>query len=143
MKIIIVSCLFLALAGVASAQGASVFVKGADPECWTDVKDYIHRSARDVDDELASQQIIRAGHFSTMAGDLFFQIQVANEKNKKGEEGCHIYVDIVGGASLVQPGQALDSLRSQRCQRLANTLAAQVESMKKARDKDTKAKKTS
>jgi hypothetical protein len=138
MKIILASCLFLVMAGVASAQGASVFVKGDNPYCWRDVSDVVHRLYHDVDDQLADQQTLRAGHVSTAAGDLFFQIQVTTQKNKKGEEGCRIYVDVGGGASLAHAAQQTEILNGRSTEQVANTIASQVEAMKKARDKKAK-----
>lgn len=137
MKAIFASGLFLILASVASAQGASVFVKGDNPYCWSDVKDVVHRRATDVSEQ-DNLQILRAGHFSTAAGDLYREIQVTDEKNKKGEEGCRIYVDILGGASLVSRGQALDDARGNTNERIANLIAAEVEGMRKAREKKAK-----
>jgi len=138
MKILLASTLILALAGVASAQGASAFVKGDNPYCFTDVSQVVHRLYHDVDDELAGQQMLRAGHVSTPAGDMWFQIQVTTEKNKKGEDVCHIYVDVAGGAELAHDAQQTEYLNGRSTIQVANTIAAQVDGLKKSRDKKAK-----
>jgi|SRR5208282_3966569 len=138
MKIMLASCLFLLTTGVASAQGSAEFVKGDNPYCFADVSQVVHRLYNDVDDEMAGQQILRMGHFSTPAGDLEFQIQVTTQKNKKGEDGCRIYVDVVGGADLAHVAQQTDILNGKTTQQVANAISAQVEAMKKARDKKAK-----
>lgn len=138
MKIILGSFLFLILAGGASAQGASAFVKGDGAHCFADVSDVVHRHWNDVDDEQAGTQILRAGHFSTAGGDMWFQIQTTTEKNKKGEEVCHIYVDVVGGGSLAHDAQATEVLNGRSTIQVANMIGAEVEGMKKAREKKAK-----
>lgn len=138
MRVILASTLFLALAGGASAQGASSFVKGDGAHCWADVSEVVHRHWNDVDDEQADTQILRAGHFSTAGGDMWFQIQTTTEKNKKGEEVCHIYVDVVGAGSLAHDAQATEVLNGRSTIQVANLIGAEVEGMKKGRDKKAK-----
>jgi hypothetical protein len=77
------------------AQGANIFVKGDSHQCWLDVKDIVHaRSALVTEDE--KRQLLQAEHFSSMFGPLVLavQVQVTPDKNKKGEEGCRIYVAV-------------------------------------------------
>src|ERR1700682_227455 len=81
------------------AQTAEVFVKGDPNQCWLDVKDIVYRhGSRVTEDERT--WTIQSGHFSSMAGDLVLQTHVSADKNKKGEEGCRIYVSVSGGADL-------------------------------------------
>jgi hypothetical protein len=147
MKIILVSGLFLGLAGAASAQTADVFVKDDPAQCWLDVKDIVHRRGREVsDDDL--NQILRAGHYATPGGDLTLMVQVGADKNKKGEQGCRIYVSIGGEgvlvqkrASPIQNAQGANDSNGMNNIKLANSIASEVDSMRKARDKKDKEKK--
>jgi hypothetical protein len=135
MRLFLAFGLLLVTAFPAAAQSADVFVKGAGTQCWQDVRDIVHRRANDVT-ENEQLQTLRAGHFSNMAGDVFLTIQALSEKNKKGEEGCHIYVQVEGGGSLGVRGQVVNDLSSNT--RIANSIAAEVASMQKARDKKDK-----
>jgi len=119
----------------ASAQSADVFVKGNGPQCWLDVREIVHRRGRDVTED-NQLQTLRAGHFSTPSGDLFLTVQALTEKNKKGEEGCRIYVQVESGGSLYARGQAVNDLSNNT--RIANSIAAEVASMQKAREKKEK-----
>jgi hypothetical protein len=135
MRLFLAFGLLLVTAFPAAAQSADVFVKGAGAQCWQDVKDIVHRRANDVT-ENEQLQTLRAGHFSNMAGDVFLTIQALSEKNKKGEEGCHIYVQVEGGGSLGVRGQVVNDLSNNT--RIANSIAAEVAGMQKARDKKDK-----
>jgi hypothetical protein len=146
MKIILVSGLFLGLAGAASAQTADAFVKGDPAQCWLDVKDIVHRQSRTVSDD-DQNHILRAGHFSTAGGDLDLKVQVGADKDKKG---CRIYVGIEGEGvlarkqpSAIQNAQAANDSRGIRNIKAANYIASQVESARKAREKKEKEKKPS
>jgi hypothetical protein len=119
----------------ASAQSADVFVKGNAAQCWQDVREIVHRRANNVT-ENEQLQTLRAGHFSNMAGDLYRTIQALPEKNKKGEEGCRIYVSIEAGGSLYAKGQAVNDLSDNT--RIADSIAAEVASRQKAREKKEK-----
>jgi hypothetical protein len=149
MKIILVSGLFLALGGAASAQTADVFVKGDPAQCWLDVKDIVHRRGREVTDD-DQNQILRAGHYSTTGGDLTLMVQVGADKNKKGEQGCRIYVSIGGEgviaqkrASPIQNAQGANDANGMNNTKLANSIASEVDGMRKAREKKEKEKKPS
>jgi hypothetical protein len=135
MKSFLAFGLLLLTALPASAQSADVFVKGNGPQCWLDVREIVHRRAKDVTED-NQLQILRAGHFSTPAGDLFLTVQALTEKNKKGEEGCRIYVQVESGGSLYSRGQAVNDLSNNT--RIANSIAAEVASMQKAREKKDK-----
>jgi hypothetical protein len=135
MKLFIGVGLLLASALPASAQSADVFVKGNAAQCWQDVREIVHRRASDVT-ENEQLQTLRAGHFSNASGDLYRTIQALPEKNKKGEEGCRIYVSIESGGSLYARGQAVNDLSDNT--RIANSIAAEVASRQKAREKKDK-----
>jgi hypothetical protein len=119
----------------AGAQTADVFVKGNAAQCWSDVREIVHRRANEVTED-NQLQILRAGHFSTPAGDLFLTIQALPEKDKKGEQGCRIYVQVEGGGSLGVKGQVVNDLSNNT--RIANSIAAEVASMQKAFEKKEK-----
>jgi hypothetical protein len=129
-----VGILFLA-ALPASAQSASVFIKGDDAHCWQDVAEVVHTHAREVE-ENDDLHILRVGHFSRPAGDLFLTVQALTEKDKKGAEGCRIYVEVEGGASLGVKSQVVNDLSDNT--RVANIIGAEVAAMQKARDKQPK-----
>jgi hypothetical protein len=135
MKLFLAVGILLLTAFPAAAQSVDVFVKGNGAQCWLDVAQIVHRRANDVteNDQL---QMLRAGHFSTPAGDLFLTIQVLSEKDKKGEEGCRIYVEVEGGGSLGVKGQVVNDLSNNT--RIANSIAAEVAAMQKAREKKEK-----
>jgi hypothetical protein len=142
MRVFLVVGILLASAFPAWAQTADVFVKEDASQCWLDVREIVHRDARDVTED-EGQKLLRAGHFSTMGGDLFYAIRALPEKNKKGEEGCRIFVSIEGVGTL--SGKRIGSAASAQTSndlasnsRLANKIAAEVESMKKAREKKEK-----
>jgi hypothetical protein len=128
----------LAVSAVPSlAQTADVFVKGDSYQCWLDVKDIVHRrGSRVTEDE--KRWIIQAGHFSAMGGDVVLAIQVVPDKNKKGEDGCRIYVGVQGGGELASAGQSLNARSGSNNFRIASLISAEVEGMKKAREKKAK-----
>lgn len=142
MRVFLVVGILLASAFPAWAQTADVFVKGDAAQCWLDVREIVHRDARDVTED-EGQKLLRAGHFSTMGGDLFYAIRALPEKNKKGEEGCRIFVSIEGVGTLsskrIKSGTSAESTNELASNsRLASRIASEVESMKKARDKKEK-----
>src|SRR6266478_3047680 len=125
----------LMVSGVPSlAQTADVFVKGDSYQYWLDVKDIVpRRGSRVTEDD--KRWIIQAGHFSAMAGDVVLAIQVVPDKNKKGEDGCRIYVGVQGGGELASAGQSLNARNGSNNFRVASLISAEVEGMKKAREK--------
>lgn len=142
MRVFLAVGIFLASTFPTWAQTADVFVKEDASQCWLDVREIVHRDARDVTED-EGQKLLRAGHFSTMGGDLFYAIRALPEKNKKGEEGCRIFVSIEGVGTLsgkrIKSGataQAANDLSSNSV--LATRIASEVESMKKAREKKEK-----
>jgi hypothetical protein len=135
MRLFLAFGLLLVAALPAGAQTAEVFVKGNAAQCWSDVREIVHRRANDVTED-NQLQILRAGHFSTPSGDLFLTIQALPEKDKKGEEGCRIYVQVEGGGSLGVKGQVANDLSNNT--RIANSIAAEVASMQKAFEKKEK-----
>ncbi len=140
MKVLLAVAL-LAVSTIPSlAQTADVFVKGDSYQCWVDVKDIVHRrGSRVTEDE--KRWIIQAGHFSTMGGDVVLAIQVVPDKNKKGEDGCRIYVGVQGGGELASAGQSLNARNGSNNFRIASLISAEVEGMKKAREKKAREKK--
>jgi hypothetical protein len=142
MRVFLAVSFLLASAFPAWGQTADAFVKVDSEHCWVDAREVVHRLARDVTED-EGQKLLRAGHFSTMGGDSFYAIRALPEKNKKGEEGCRIYVAIEGAGTLSgkrigsgASAQASNDLASNF--RLANKIAAEVESMEKARVKKEK-----
>ena len=135
MKLLLGFGLLFITALPAGAQTADVFVKGNGAQCWLDVREIVHRRANDVTED-NQLQILRAGHFSTPAGDLFLTVQALTEKNKQGEEGCRIYVQVEGGGSLGVKGQVVNDLSNNT--RIANSIAAEVAGMQKALEKKEK-----
>jgi hypothetical protein len=135
MKSLLVIGFLMLTAIPASAQTGEVFVKGNGPQCWLDVREIVHRRAKDVTED-NQIQTLRAGHFSTAAGDLFLTVQALTEKNNKGEEGCRIYVQVEGGGSLGAKGQVVNDLSNNT--RIANSIGAEVAAMEKAREKKEK-----
>lgn len=132
MKIFLAAVVLLVMAVPAGAQTASVWVKVDGGHCWVYVREIVHRRANDttVDED---NHTIRAGHLANAAGDIYRTIQALGEQNKKGEEGCRIYVAVEGGASLGKTGQAINDLTNNT--RIANSIAAEVVSMDKAAQK--------
>jgi hypothetical protein len=135
MRVFLGLSLLLVTAFPAWGQTADVFVKGNGAQCWLDVREIVHRRASKVT-ENEQLQTLRAGNYATMSGDLYLTIQALTEKNKKGEEGCRIYVSVEGGGSLYSKGQAANDLSNNM--RIANSIAAEVASMQKAREKKDK-----
>lgn len=119
------------------AQSADVFVKGDSYQCWLDVREIVHRRGSLVTED-EKNRVIHAGHFSSMGGDFTIAIQVIPDKNKKGEEGCRIYVPVEGGGSLTERELRANALRGSANFRVASIISAEVESMKKAREKKAK-----
>ncbi len=91
MRSIITALFSILLAASNFAQVADVFVKGDSYQCWLDTREIVHRhGSLVVEDE--KNRVIHAGHYSSMVGDFTIVIQVLPDKNKKGEEGCRVYV---------------------------------------------------
>jgi hypothetical protein len=130
MKLFLAVIFLLVTAFPASAQTAKVFIKGDSEQCWQALREVVYFHARLVteNDELKT---LRAGNFSTMAGDTFLTIQALPEKNKKGEAGCGIYVDVEGGGYFGAPINVVNDLSVNT--QIANRIAAETASMMKAR----------
>jgi hypothetical protein len=132
MRVFLAAGILLVLAVPAGAQTASVFVKVEGGHCWVYTKEIVHRLANETTVN-EDNQIIRAGHFSNFSGDIYHTVQALGEKNKKGEEGCRIYVGIEAGGSLGPTAQAANAISENT--RIANYIAADVVAMDKAREK--------
>jgi hypothetical protein len=132
MKVFLGIGLLLVTAFPAWAQTADVFVKGDGAQCWQDVRQIVHQRASDVT-ENNELKTLRVGHFSDMAGDMFLTIQALPEKNRKGEEGCRIYVTVVGSGAYSSPAVVVNDLSYNT--RIANLIAAQAAAMQKDRGK--------
>jgi hypothetical protein len=132
MKVFLGFALLLVSAFPAWAQTADAFVKGDGAQCWQDVRQIVHQRASDVteDNELKT---LRVGHFSNMTGDMILTIQALPEKNRKGEEGCRIYVTVVGSGAYSSPAAVVNDLSFNT--RIANLVAAQAAAMQKDRAK--------
>lgn len=123
----------------ASAQAATVWVKVAPEFCWQDTKEFVKQNSRGVfaDDaqHVMSAQIaeIRSG-----GGDLSVSIRTLAEKNKKGEDGCTIVVEELGGAAGYDSNQRANALLGTANTRYDARIAAFVSSKQKARDKKEK-----
>jgi hypothetical protein len=142
MRVLIAASFLLLSAFPAWGQTADVFVKEDAGQCWVDLREVVHRLATDVSEE-EGQKLLRAGHFSTIGGDLYFAIRALPEKNKKGEEGCRVYVSIEGGGTLdskrLRSGASAQSSNDfANNTRVANKLGAELEAMKKAREQKEK-----
>jgi hypothetical protein len=132
MKFILAAGFLLFLAVPAGAQSASVWVKVEGGHCWVYTREIVHRLANDTTVN-EDNHVIRAGHLSNFSGDIYRTIQALGEKNKKGEEGCRIYVGIEAGGSLGPTAQAANAITDNT--RIANHIAAEVVAMDKAREK--------
>jgi hypothetical protein len=135
---IILAASFLAISAFPCfAQSADVFVKGDSYQCWLDVRDIVHRrGSRVTEDE--KHWTLQSGHFSTMAGDLVLLIHVSPDKNKKGEDGCRIYVSVSGGADLAAAGRSINDRSGSNNFRVASQISAEVASLNKSRQKKAK-----
>jgi hypothetical protein len=130
-------CLSVISVAPCLAQTADVFVKGDANQCWLDVKDVVHRHGSKVTED-EKTWTIQVGHYSSMSGDLVLQIHVSPDKDKKGVDGCRIYVSVSGGADLAPTGRSINDRSGSRNFRTASQIGAEVESMQKARSKKAK-----
>jgi hypothetical protein len=136
MKLFVIAGAVLAAALPSFAQTGDVFVKGDTDHCYDDVAQVVHRKGHDVVEQ-KQLNTIRVGGYATMSGDIYFAVQALTEKNKKGEEGCHIYVNVeASGGSITTRGQVANDLSNN--QRIAASIAADVAAMQKDRDKKAK-----
>ena len=119
------------------AQSADVFVKGDSYQCWLDAREIAHRRSSLVTED-EKNRVIHAGHFASMGGDFTIAIQVIPDKNKKGEEGCRVYVALEGGGSLSERELRANARNGSFNFRVASSISAELESMKKAREKKAK-----
>jgi hypothetical protein len=132
LKIFLAAVVLLVMAVPAGAQSASVWVKVEGGHCWVYTKEIVHRLAHDTTVN-EDNQVIRAGHLSNFSGDIYRTVQALGEKNKKGEEGCRIYVGVEAGGSLGPTAQSANDFTDNS--RIANYVAAEVVSMDKAAQK--------
>ena len=136
--------LFLAAMGLAFpvfswAQAATQFVKVPEGYCWQYTKEYVKTNGRGF--TFDETQHLLKGQFAELrsgGGDITTTIRTVPDKNKKGEEGCSIVVDRVGGAAASSFDQRVNStLESSNIQR-ANKITAFVTSKDKDRVKKEK-----
>lgn len=132
MKVFLAAVFLLGMAVPAGAQSADVWVKVDGGHCWAYTKEIVRREARDTTVN-EDNQVIRAGNLANFSGDIYRTIQALGEKNKKGEEGCRIYVGIEAGGSLGPTALAANAITDNT--RIANHIAAEVVSMDKAAQK--------
>ena len=137
MKLVALASLLALSAVPCRAQTADVFIKGDIHQCWLDVSEIVHRHGSKVTED-ENRRILQAGHYAAMGGDLVLAVQVVADKNKKGEEGCRVYVAVQGGGELASAGQSINSRNGSNNFRVASQISAEAESMRKAREKKAK-----
>lgn len=124
---------------VLSAQAATTFVKAPEGYCWQDTKEFVKQNGRGInaDDKLH----VLTGQFAearTGGGDLSLSVRTFSEKNKKGEEGCTIVVEELGGAAASDLNQKANAAFGSFNTRFAASIGAFVSSREKAREKQEK-----
>jgi hypothetical protein len=137
LKLILAFSLFAISAAPSLAQTAEVFSKGDPTQCWTDVREIVHKNGKGTTED-DKTWTIQVGHYSSMAGDVVLIVHVAPDKDKKGDEGCRIYVAVQGGGDLAAAGRSANDRSGSRNFRIASQISAEVESMKKGREKKEK-----
>jgi hypothetical protein len=141
MKTKILSVLTFALVFpvVLSAQAATTFVKVAEGYCWEDTKEFVKQNGRGINAD--DKQHVLTGQFAEVrsgGGDLSLSVRTLSEKNKKGEAGCTIVVEELGGAAAGDLNQRANSAFGSFNTRFAARIAAFVSSREKAREKKEK-----
>jgi hypothetical protein len=141
MKTKILSVLMFALVFpvVLSAQAATTFVKAAEGYCWEDTKEFVKQNGRGINAD--DTQHLLTGQFAEVrsgAGDLTLNVRTLIGKNKKGEEGCTIIVEELGGAAASTLNQKANAAFGSFNTRFAAQIAAFVNAREKAREKKEK-----
>lgn len=138
-KILPVLLFALAFPILASAQAATAWVKAAPEYCWQDAKEYVKQIGRGIDAD--DTQHVMTGHVAELrsgGGDISVSIRTLAEKNKKGEEGCTIVVEELGGAQGYDSNQRANAALGSFNTQLAGRIASFVSSKEKAREKKEK-----
>jgi len=145
MKTKILSLMMFALVFpvVLSAQAATAFVKAPEGYCWEDTKEFVKQKGRGINAD--DRQHLLTGQFAEVrsgAGDISLNVRTVFAKNKKGEEGCTIIVEELGGAAASDLNQRADAAFGSFNTRFVASIAAFVSSREKAREKKEKQEKT-
>lgn len=141
MKTKLLSVLMFALVFplLASAQAATAWLKVAPEYCWQDAKEFVKENSRGVNADEAqhvmSAQIVES---RSGGGDISVSIRTLPEKNKKGEDGCTIVVEELGGAAGYDANQRANALLGSFNTRFVGRISAFVSAKQKARDKKEK-----
>ena len=127
---------------VLSAQAVTTFVKAPEGYCWEDTKEYVKQNGRGINAD--DTQHLLTGQFAEVrsgAGDLTLNVRTLIGKNKKGEEGCTILVEEIGGAAASSLNQKANAAYGSFNTRFAANIAAFVSAREKAREKKEKQEK--
>jgi hypothetical protein len=138
-KILYVLTFALVFPVVLSAQAATTFVKVGEGYCWEDTKEYVKQNARGINAD--DNQHLLTGQFAELrsgGGDLSLNVRTLIGKNKKGEEGCTILVEEIGGAAASVLTQKANAANGNFNIKLAANIAAFVNAREKAREKKEK-----
>ncbi len=141
MKIKLLSVLLFAFVFplIVSAQSATVWVKVAPEYCWQDAKEYVKENSRGVSaDEAQHVMNSQFAELSSGGGDISVSVRTLPEKNKKGEEGCTIVVEELGGAQAYDANQRANALLGSFNIRVAARISGFVSAKQKAREKKEK-----
>jgi hypothetical protein len=138
-KILSVLAFALAFPAVLSAQAGTTFIKVPEGYCWQDTKEYVKTNGRNISAD-DSQHLLSAqfAELRSGGGDISVKIRTLSEKNKKGEEGCTIVVEELGGAAASDLNQRVNAAMEGYNVRLAARIAAYVTSRENAREKNEK-----
>ena len=141
-KILSILTFALVFPVVLSAQAATTFVKVAEGYCWEDTKEYVKQNGRGINAD--DRQHLLTSQFAELrsgGGDLTLNVRTLIGKNKKGEEGCTILVEEIGGAAASTLTQKANAAAGNFNTRLAANIAAFVTAREKAREKKEKQEK--
>ena len=139
MKILTVLAFALVFPVVLSAQAATTFVKAPEGYCWEDTKEFVKANGRGINAD--DNQHLLTGIFAELrsgGGDLSLNIRTLIGKNKKGEEGCTIIVEELGGAAASSLNQRANATFGSFNNRFIAQIAAFVNAREKAREKKEK-----
>jgi hypothetical protein len=141
-KILSVLTFALVFPVVLSAQAAVTFVKAPEGYCWEDTKEFVKQNGRGINAD--DRQHLLTGQFAELrsgGGDLTLNVRTLIGKNKKGEEGCTIIVEELGGAAASDLNQKANASFGSFNTRFAARIAAFVSAREKAREKKEKQEK--
>lgn len=138
-KILSILTFALVFPVILSAQAATTFVKVGEGYCWEDTKEYVKQNGRGINAD--DNQHLLTGQFAELrsgGGDLTLNVRTLIGKNKKGEEGCTILVEEIGGAAASVLTQKANAANGNFNTKLAANIAAFVNAREKAREKKEK-----